>query len=110
MITTGTGGQRPGSVGFTGIRAASLQAAVKAKAKDNFAKCLEEIDGLLKGRKWTIGSHYTIVDAYLLVFYRWGNRNALPVKQLGNYTALMDRVLARPAVKKVMADEGITLD
>jgi len=86
------------------------QAAVKAKAKDNFAKCLEEIDGLLKGRKWTIGSHYTIVDAYLLVFYRWGNRNALPVKQLGNYTALMDRVLARPAVKKVMADEGITLD
>ena len=27
-----------------------------------------------------------------------------------NYSALMQRVTARPAVKKVMADEGITLD
>jgi glutathione S-transferase len=86
------------------------QAAVKAKGRENFGKFLEEVDGLLKGRKWTIGNHYTIVDSYLLVFYRWGNRNGLPVKQLGNYTTLMDRVLARPAVKKVMADEGITLD
>jgi hypothetical protein len=32
------------------------------------------------------------------------------VRELKNYSALMDRVLARPAVKKVMADEGITLD
>ena len=86
------------------------QAAVKAKAKESFGNCLAEIDGLLKGRKWTIGNHYSIVDAYLLVFYRWGNRAGHPVKTLGNYTALMDRVLARPAVKKVMADEGITLD
>jgi hypothetical protein len=29
---------------------------------------------------------------------------------MANYTRLMDRVMARPAVKKVMADEGITLD
>jgi len=86
------------------------QQAVKAKGKDNFNQCLQEIDGLLKGRKWTIGNHYSVLDAYLLVFYRWGNRAGLPVKQLANYSALMDRVLARPAVKKVMADEGITLD
>ena len=86
------------------------QAAVKAKARENYEGYLKEIDGLLKGRKWAIGNHYTVVDAYLLVFYRWGNRTGLPVKSLSNYTALMDRVLARPAVKKVMADEGITLD
>ena len=86
------------------------QEAIKAKGKENFAKCLEEVDTLLKGRKWTIGSHFTVVDSYLLVFYRWGNRAGLPVKQLANYSALMDRVLARPTVKKVMADEGITLD
>ena len=41
---------------------------------------------------------------------RWGNRAGLPVKALKNYTALIDRVLERPAVSKVMADEGITLD
>jgi hypothetical protein len=32
------------------------------------------------------------------------------VRELKNYSALIDRVMARPAVKKVMADEGITLD
>jgi hypothetical protein len=32
------------------------------------------------------------------------------VRELKNYSALMDRVLARKAVQKVMADEGITLD
>ena len=85
------------------------QEAVKAKGKENYAKHLEEIDTLLKGRKWAIGNHYTVVDGYLLVFYRWGNRAGLPVKSLANYTALADRVLARPAVKKVMADEGITM-
>jgi glutathione S-transferase len=85
------------------------QEAVKAKGKENFGKHLEEIDTLLKGRKWAIGNHYTVVDGYLLVFYRWGNRAGLPVKSLANYTALVDRVLARPAVKKVMADEGITM-
>jgi len=85
------------------------QEAVKTKARANYGKYLEEIDGLLKGRKWAIGNHYTVVDGYLLVFYRWGNRGGFPVKSLPNYSALVDRVLARPAVQKVMADEGITM-
>jgi hypothetical protein len=43
------------------------------------------------------------------VFYRWAVRQSLPVKSLANYTAVVDRVLARPAVKKVMAAEGIVM-
>jgi len=89
---------------------AAAQEAVKAKARVMYGDCLKEIDGLLAGRQWTIGSHYTVADGYLLVFYRWGNRNGYPVKSLAHYTRLMDRVLGRPAVRKVMADEGITLD
>jgi glutathione S-transferase len=88
---------------------AASQEAVKAKAKTMFGEYLNEIDTLLKGRKWAIGGHYTVIDGYLLVFYRWGNRQGYPVKSLANYTALVDRVLARPAVKKVMEDEGITM-
>jgi len=83
---------------------------VKAKAKAMYADYLKEIDGLLAGRQWAIGNRYSVVDGYLLVFYRWGNRQGLPVRQMPNYSRVMDRVLARPAVKKVMADEGITLD
>ena len=84
--------------------------AIKAKGKDAFHGYLKEIDGLLAGREWAIGDHYTVVDGYLLVFYRWGNRAGLPVKELANYTRLANKVLARPAVKKAMADEGVTLD
>jgi glutathione S-transferase len=84
--------------------------AVKAKAKVMYGDYLKEIDGLLAGRQWAIGNHYTVVDGYLLVFYRWGNRQGYPVESMANYARLMDRVMARPAVKRVMADEGITLD
>ena len=89
---------------------ADAQEKVKAKARTMYEDYLREIDGLLAGRKWAIGDHYTCVDGYLLVFYRWGNRQKMPVRDMKNYSALADRVLARPAVKKVMADEGITMD
>ena len=89
---------------------AGAQEAIKAKAKQMYGDYLKEIDSLLAGRKWAIANQYTVIDGYLLVFYRWGNRQQMPVRDLRNYTALVERVLARPAVKKVMNDEGITLD
>ena len=88
----------------------STHEAVKAKGKQSFHDCLKEIDRLLEGREWAVGEHYTVVDGYLLVFYRWGHRAGLPVRELANYTRLMNKVMARPAVKRVMQDEGITLD
>ncbi len=84
--------------------------AIKAKGRQSSQDLLAEIDRLLEGHKWAIANQFTVVDGYLLVFYRWGNRQKMPVQSLRNYSALMQRVLARPAVKQVMADEGIGLD
>jgi glutathione S-transferase len=89
---------------------AAAQEAIKAKARVMYFDYLKEIDTLLTGKKWCIANQHTVVDGYLLVFYRWGNRNSIPVKTLPNYTSLVQRLMARPVVKKVMADEGITLD
>ncbi len=90
---------------------AACQESLKAKGRENFWDCLKRVDGWLgKTPKWMMGEQYTVADPYLLVFYRWGNRAGLPVKSLANYTRHAERVLARPAVRKVMADEGITLD
>jgi glutathione S-transferase len=89
---------------------AQAQEAIKSFARGMYFDYLKEIDGLLAGRTWSIGNHFTVVDGYLLVFYRWGNRSKLDVKSLANYTRLVERVMARPAVKKVMQDEAITLD
>jgi glutathione S-transferase len=87
-----------------------VQEAIKAKARASYEDLMKEIDSLLTAKKWAIANQYTVVDGYLLVFYRWANRQKLPVRSLANYTAHAERVLARPAVKKVMADEAITLD
>jgi glutathione S-transferase len=83
---------------------------IKARGKETFQGYLEEIDRLLEGQKWTIANRYTVADPYLLVFYRWANRQKMPVQKLVNYSALVQRVLARPAVQKVMADEAITME
>ena len=83
--------------------------AVKEGGGKTFGECLAEIDRLVAGKRWAVGGSFSVVDAYLLVFYRWGRRNAFPMQDLTHYTALVERVLARPAVKKVMADEGITM-
>jgi len=90
---------------------AAAQETIKAKARQMYGDYLNQVDGWLKGgRQWVMGDQYTVADPYLLVFYRWGNRNNFPVKSLANYSAHVARVMARPAVKKVMAGEGITLD
>src|SRR3979411_2428614 len=78
---------------------------LKATGKENFWKLLQEIDGLLAGKDYVLGSQYSAADGYTLVFYGWGKRIGLPVEQLKNYTALKDRLLQRPAVRKALERE-----
>ena len=90
---------------------AAAQETIKAKARVTFGDYLKQVDGWLgKTPKWMMGKQYTVGDGYLLVFYRWANRNGYDVKAMANYTRHANDMLARPAVKKVMADEGITMD
>ena len=88
---------------------APAREAIKAKARESFWGYLQELNGLLAGKTWAIGNLYSVVDPYLLVFYRWGNRAGFPVKDLKSYTALVERLLDRPAVKRTLELEGITL-
>lgn len=73
----------------------------------NFHGYLKQIDGMLAGRDW-MGGEYSVLDAYTFVFYVWGHRRELPVKDLKNYTAHKERMLKRPAVQKVAEDEKVT--
>ena len=61
---------------------------LKATGRENFWNMLQEIDGLLDGKQYVLGSQYSAADGYTLVFYGWGKRIGLPVEQLKNYTAL----------------------
>ena len=47
-------------------------ATLKETGRKNFWANLEEIDAMLKGKDWMMGSQYTVCDPYTLVFYGWG--------------------------------------
>ena len=80
-------------------------AALKETGRKNFWANLREIDGLLAGKQWVQGAQFTVCDPYTLVFYGWGTRIELPMKELKNYTAWKDRMMSRPAVMKVLRKE-----
>jgi glutathione S-transferase len=50
-----------------------------------------------------------VLDPYALVFYAWGYRRELPMQELRNYTAHKDRLLARPAVRRVVIEEKLAI-
>jgi glutathione S-transferase len=81
---------------------------IQATGKKSFHGYLEQIDGMYAGREW-LADKYSVLDPYALVFYSWGIRRELPVAQMKNYTAAKERMLKRPAVQKIVAEEGVKL-
>ena len=79
---------------------------IQATGKKSFHGYLEQIDGMYAGREW-LGERYSVLDPYALVFYSWGLKRELPVAQMKNYTAAKDRMLQRPAVRRILENEGV---
>ena len=80
--------------------------AVKARGHEIFAKGLAMFDAVLAGKDYLTGS-FSVADAALFyVEFWWASRLglALPANCAGHYT----RMLARPAVARVMQAEGLT--
>ena len=81
---------------------------LQAMGKRTFHEYLKQIDGMYAGHEW-LSDQYSVLDPYAFVFYTWGLRRELAVKELKNYTAAKERMLKRPAVQRVVADEGVKL-
>ena len=77
---------------------------IQAQGKKSFHEYLTQIDGMLAGREW-LSDQYSVLDPYAFTFYTWGVRRELPMSDLKNYGAHKDRMLARPAVQRVVEDE-----
>jgi glutathione S-transferase len=90
---------------------AAAHPAIQAGGRANLEKHFADIDKLLTGRTFAMGGQYSVVDPYLLVFYRWGNRLGLPMKErYPVWSKHAQRVFSRPTVKRVFEAEGIELD
>jgi glutathione S-transferase len=85
---------------------ASAFPGIKDMGLKTFHTYLKQIDGMLAGREW-FSDRYSVLDPYGFVFYTWGVRRELPMAELKNYTAHKDRMLKRPAVARVVADEKL---
>lgn len=83
----------------------SAHDTLQATGRRTFQDCLQEIDAAVAGRTWMQGDQFTVCDPYALVFYGWGIRIGLPVEELAGYTAWKDRMIARPAVRRILERE-----
>ena len=81
-----------------------------AKGKDNLTAAFEIIEERIARTDWAVGDGYSVVDAHLLVFFRWGNRIGLDMRRLyPSWTQHTLRVLTRPAVKRELTREAISV-
>ncbi len=79
---------------------------LKETGLKTFHGYLQQIDGMLAGREW-FSDRYSVLDPYGFVFYTWGARRELPMGELKNYSAFKDRMVQRPAVRRVVEDEKV---
>jgi glutathione S-transferase len=80
--------------------------ALQQKGLESFHGYLKQIDGIIAGRQW-FSDGYSVLDPYGFTFYTWGVRRELPMDELKNYTGFRDRMLERPAVRRVVEDEKV---
>jgi glutathione S-transferase len=79
---------------------------IQARGREMFHTYLKQIDAMLAGREW-LSDKYSVLDPYAFTFYTWGIRRDLPVAALKSFTAHRDRMMSRPAVQRVVAEEGV---
>ncbi len=84
--------------------------AMKRRAPVAVAEYFAIIEERLEEGAWVHGENYTISDAYLLVFTRWGMRGFLDMAPFPKLVAHAGRTAARPAARRAFAREEITLE
>jgi glutathione S-transferase len=81
---------------------------VRARGRRWLSQYYADIEGRLTGQTYALGDAFSLVDAYLVVFYKWSQRPlAQPaIPPMPAYDAVMSRVCARPAVARILDFEA----
>jgi glutathione S-transferase len=83
---------------------------IATKGKTELTRGFETIENRMFGQESVVGQDYSVLDPYLLVFFRWGSRIGFDMRaQYPRWTKHALRMLARPAVQRALATEGISL-
>lgn len=88
-------------------------AQVRRLAQGRIGGLLDQLDAQFAGhgQPWLLGARYSAADAYAFMLCRWtrgfeGTASA-PARLRPHLGPFLQRMLARPAVQRVLADEGL---
>jgi glutathione S-transferase len=79
---------------------------MKRKVPATMTECFELIERKFLKGPWVMGDHYTISDPYLFTIASWLEGDGVDTGKLPKVMQHRARMLARPAVQKVVAAEG----
>ncbi|NGY05119.1 glutathione S-transferase family protein [Solimonas terrae] len=89
---------------------AAVESSGRALLKRDWSDLESRLPEQVLEADFSVG-RFSVVDAYLIVFYRWAKRYGFaPEHQYPRWTALTQRTLARDSVRQAFADEGVNLD
>lgn len=98
---------RPGNF----VESEAAQAELKQTALTAFRGHLERIQTMAEqAAPFLLGDTLSFVDAYALVFLRWGGLAGIDPASLPDYKAYAERLASTPAIAAVITREGITLE
>lgn len=82
---------------------------VKAHAEARLGGLFDLLDGEFArhGGPWLLGAHYTVLDPYAFMLGRWSRHFARPARTRAHLGPFLERMLARPAVQRVLATERL---
>jgi glutathione S-transferase len=82
---------------------------VKAHAESKIGPMLDQIDAQLAshGGPWLLGADFSALDPYTFMLCRWTRGFARPARSLPHIAPYLQRMLARPAVQRVLATEKL---
>ncbi len=88
----------------------SVHPVIQEHGLQNILKSLTAIEARMQNQNYALGDRYTLLDPYLLVFYRWGNRVGVNMaEKFPHWTKIAMRVFERPAVQRTFELEGVKL-
>ena len=86
-------------------------AEVKAHAEAKVGTLLDQMEAHLAahGKDWFFGERYSALDPYAFLMCRWTRGFARPARSLPQLGPYLNRMLARPAVKRVFEKEKLPI-
>jgi glutathione S-transferase len=93
--------------GFSPLFNPAMPEEAKALARAKLGEKLAWVDQQLAGRDYLMGEGFTVADGYLFTVAGWGKYVGVDIAPLGNLSAYMARVAARPAVQEALKAEGL---